>query len=119
MLPMLQTRSLDSGAADRVPAGPGLCFKPLRRLVDAGSCVFFVGTLWHGGGCNRSASARLAITAQYCEPWLRPQEALSLSVDRAVASALSEERISMLGYSIHPPFLGMVNGLHPRRLLQG
>ena len=24
---------------------------------------------------------------------------------------------SMLGYSIHPPFMGHVNGLHPLRLL--
>jgi hypothetical protein len=23
----------------------------------------------------------------------------------------------MLGYSIHPPFMGHVNGMHPRRLI--
>ena len=45
--------------------------------MPPGSCVFFLGTLWHGGGANRSAHARLAVTAQYCEPWLRPQEAFT------------------------------------------
>lgn len=91
----------------------------LRRkaLMPPGSCVFFLGTLWHGGGANRSARARLAVTAQYCEPWLRTQEAFSLSTDRDTARAVSEDIRRMLGYSIHPPFLGMVNGMHPKRLL--
>ncbi|SIL94711.1 phytanoyl-CoA dioxygenase (PhyH) family protein [Mycobacteroides abscessus subsp. abscessus] len=24
----------------------------------------------------------------------------------------------MLGYSIHPPFIGQVDGMHPKRLLE-
>ncbi len=48
-------------------------------VMAAGSCVFFLGTLWHGGGSNQSDSA---LTAQYCEPWLRPQEAFTLSMTR-------------------------------------
>lgn len=85
--------------------------------MPSGSCVFFVGTLWHGGGANESAFPRLAVTAQYCEPWLRPQEAFTLSVDGRLAATLSDDIVRMLGYSIHPPFVGMVDGMHPRRLL--
>ncbi|MTJ64048.1 phytanoyl-CoA dioxygenase family protein, partial [Nocardia seriolae] len=33
-------------------------------VMRAGSCVFFVGTLWHGGGANRSADSRLALILQ-------------------------------------------------------
>lgn len=86
-------------------------------VMPAGSCVFFLGTLWHGGGANRSASARLAVTAQYCEPWLRTQEAFTLSTSRDTVRAVSPEIRRMLGYSIHPPFIGMVDGMHPDRLL--
>ncbi|ALG13432.1 phytanoyl-CoA dioxygenase family protein [Kibdelosporangium phytohabitans] len=86
-------------------------------VMPAGSCVFFVGTLWHGGGANRSGQARLAVTAQYCEPWLRPQEAFTLSTGRDTVRAVSEDIRRMLGYSIHPPFVGMVDGMHPKRLL--
>lgn len=86
-------------------------------VMPAGSCVLFVGTLWHGGGANRSAAPRLAATAQYCQPWLRTQEAFTLSTDRDVVRAVSEDIRRMLGYSIHPPFMGMVNGMHPKRLL--
>lgn len=90
-----------------------------RRFAEmpAGSCVFFVGTLWHGGGANRTERPRLAVTAQYCEPWLRPQEAFSLSTDRQTAETVSDDIRRLLGYSIHPPFLGMVNGMHPLRVL--
>ena len=83
-----------------------------------GSCVFFIGTLWHGGGANRADGARLAVTAQYCEPWLRPQEAFTLSTTRHSVLAVSENIRRMLGYSIHPPFLGMVDGMHPKRVLE-
>ena len=86
--------------------------------MPAGSCVFFLGTLWHGGGANRSSQPRLAVTAQYCEPWLRPQEAFTLSISRAVVRAVSEDIRRMLGYSIHSPFIGQVDGMHPKRLLE-
>ncbi|MGL6237140.1 MAG: phytanoyl-CoA dioxygenase family protein [Segniliparus sp.] len=87
-------------------------------VMGAGSCVFFLGTLWHGGGANSAARPRLAVTAQYCEPWLRPQEAFTLSATRDTARAVSEDIRRMLGYSIHPPFVGQVDGMHPKRLLE-
>ncbi|TWP52513.1 phytanoyl-CoA dioxygenase family protein [Lentzea tibetensis] len=87
-------------------------------VMPAGSCVLFLGTLWHGGGANRSAAPRLAATAQYCQPWLRTQEAFTLSTSRDVVRAVSGDIRRMLGYSIHPPFVGMVDGMHPERLLE-
>ena len=86
-------------------------------VMPAGSCVFFLGTLWHGGGANTTDRGRLAVTAQYCQPWLRTQEAFALSTPLDVASRLGPDLQRMLGYSIHPPFLGAVNGMHPLRLL--
>ncbi|UGT61823.1 phytanoyl-CoA dioxygenase family protein [Nocardia asteroides] len=86
--------------------------------MPAGSVVFFLGTLWHGGGANHTADRRrLAVTAQYCQPWLRPQEAFTLSTPPATARTVSENIRRMIGYSIHPPFLGMVDGMHPKRVL--
>ena len=85
--------------------------------MPAGSCILFLGNLWHGGGENRSGADRLALTAQYCEPWLRTQENYFLSVERETVAGLSEDMKRLLGYSIHPPFMGMVNGMHPRRKL--
>ncbi|MGV9667633.1 phytanoyl-CoA dioxygenase family protein [Nocardia niigatensis] len=115
----------DNGATDIIPGshlwGDRLPEESDRRepvVMRAGSCVFFPGTLWHGGGANRSDEPRLALTAQYCEPWLRPQEAFTLSMTRDTVRAVSEDIRRMLGYSIHPPFIGQVDGMHPKRLLE-
>jgi ectoine hydroxylase-related dioxygenase (phytanoyl-CoA dioxygenase family) len=89
----------------------------IPMVMPAGSVVFFLGTLWHGGGANRSGAARLAATCQYCEPWLRTQENFSLGLSPATLAQLPERLLAMLGYSIHPPFMGMVNGMHPKRTL--
>ena len=86
-------------------------------LMPAGACILFLGNLWHGGGENHSGRDRLAITAQYCEPWARTQENYFLSVSRETAASVSENIRRLLGYSIHPPFMGMSNGMHPKRAL--
>jgi len=91
----------------------------IAAVMPAGSCILFLGNLWHGGGENRTDSDRLAITAQYCEPWLRTQENYFLSVSRGTAASVSENIRRMLGYSIHPPFVGMSDGVHPKRKLPG
>lgn len=85
--------------------------------MPAGSVIVFMGTLWHRGGHNRSATPRLAITPQYCEPWLRQIEQQVLAVPREMAARYSERIQQLLGYSIHPPFMGYVDGMHPRRLI--
>jgi Phytanoyl-CoA dioxygenase (PhyH) len=114
----------DNGATVVIPGShrwgkrrPGPDDQAVPVVMPAGSCVFFVGTLWHGGGANTTTRERLAVTAQYCEPWLRPMEAYTLSVSRDIARTVSEDIRRMLGYSIHPPFVGAVDGLHPLRLL--
>mmetsp|Transcript_9380 Transcript_9380/g.22515 ORF Transcript_9380/g.22515 Transcript_9380/m.22515 type:complete len:298 (-) Transcript_9380:213-1106(-) len=82
--------------------------------LPIGSCVFFAGTLWHGGGANKSEdTSRCAFTAQYCQPWVRPQENMMLSVPFEQVGSLPVEIQSMVGYSIHPPFIGHVDGRHP------
>lgn len=91
----------------------------IPAVMPAGSMLFILGTTWHGGGQNRTDNARMCVTAQYCQPWCRPQENFSLSVSRERAARSSEHMQRLLGYSIHPPFMGFVRGMHPKRVLAG
>ena len=50
--------------------------------------------------------------------WLRPQENHLLGVPREVAARLPERLQELLGYNIYPPFMGYVDGRHPRRVLE-
>jgi len=86
-------------------------------IMPAGSALVLAGTLWHRGGANESAASRLAITPQYCQPWARQQEQMVLAVPQALAEQLSPPVQRLLGYSIRPPFMGHVDGMHPLRLL--
>jgi ectoine hydroxylase-related dioxygenase (phytanoyl-CoA dioxygenase family) len=85
--------------------------------MPAGAIAVFPGTLVHGAGANRSDAARLAFTSQYCEPWLRTQENFHLAIPKDRVRAMAPELQSLLGYSITPPFLGMVSASHPLKTL--
>ncbi len=92
---------------------------PVVAVMPAGSALVFDAALWHRGGGNRSQRTRLAISPQYCQPYLRPQESQLLIVPPEAARGCSDRMRSLLGYSIHPPFIGQVDGMHPLRLLDG
>jgi len=86
--------------------------------MPAGSVMFYLGTLWHGGGANRSDRPRLGVVLEYAASWVRPQENHILGVPRDVVAKLPERLQELLGYNVYPPFLGYVDGRHPRRLLE-
>jgi ectoine hydroxylase-related dioxygenase (phytanoyl-CoA dioxygenase family) len=88
-----------------------------KMVMPAGSVVVFLGTMWHRGGANATDRPRLAITPQYCQPWARQLENMALAVPLEVAARCPRRVQELLGYSIHPPLMGYVNGLHPARLI--
>ena len=90
----------------------------VKVTMPAGSLMIARGDLWHRGGANRSDTARCLVTPQYCTGWLRPLESMLLSVPPERAAALPERVRELLGYSIHPPFMGYSDGMHPQRVLQ-
>lgn len=115
----------ENGATEVVPGShrwagerPGADVDLVAVEMPAGSLVVFLGTLWHRGGTNRTDRPRLGITPQYCEPWARQQENMILAVGSAAAS-MPPRLQELLGYSIHPPFMGHVNGRHPLLQLTG
>jgi len=92
--------------------------RPTTAVMSAGACVMFSGTLVHRGGENRSNARRLAFSNQYCQPWARQQENFLLGVPPEVARAMPPRLQAMLGYSIHPPFMGQLTASHPAKALQ-
>ncbi len=90
----------------------------IQAVMPAGSVLFFLGTTWHGGGANQTNKSRFALTHQYCEGYLRQQENYLLELSKETVRALSPELQALVGYSIYPPFMGMVNGQHPLRLIE-
>ena len=96
---------------------PGARADSVQVPMKPGSLMLAKGTLWHRGGANRSDKARMIITPQYCPGWTRQLENMVLAVPPGVAATLPERAQQLLGYGIHPPFMGYVNGMHPARVL--
>ncbi len=89
-----------------------------KAVMPAGSLMLAKGTLWHRGGANRSGASRLIITPQYCPGWTRQLENMAIAVPPVIARALPKRARELIGYSIHPPFMGYVDGRHPDRKLE-
>lgn len=85
--------------------------------MTAGSVLFYPGTLWHGGGANTTDQPRLGVILEYAASWLRQQENHVLAVPSETVATLPVRLQELLGYDIRPPFVGYVDGRHPRRLL--
>jgi ectoine hydroxylase-related dioxygenase (phytanoyl-CoA dioxygenase family) len=91
----------------------------IAATMPAGSVMFYVGTVWHGGGANRTDERRLGVILEYVAAWLRAQENHVTAVPVEVMRTLEPRLQELLGYNIYPPFLGYVDGRHPRRTLTG
>ncbi|HZZ35876.1 MAG TPA: phytanoyl-CoA dioxygenase family protein [Caulobacteraceae bacterium] len=115
----------ENGATEIIPGshkwGParpaGFEASAVKAIAPAGSLLVFPGNLTHRGGANTGAPPRLAVTTQFCQGWHRQQENMMVSVGEG-ARDLSPCVQALIGYSIHPPFLGQVDGLHPLRLIE-
>lgn len=85
--------------------------------MGAGSVLVYLGSLLHGGGANRTDSPRLGVVIEFAVGWVRPQENLGLTYPPDLVRGLPERLQALLGYDLYPPFLGYVDGRHPRHLL--
>lgn len=89
----------------------------VRAVMPAGSVMFFLGSVFHGGGANTTGRPRLGVILEYCAGWLRQQENQYLAVPREVARTLPQRLQELLGYSIHGNLVGNVDGRHPLKVL--
>ena len=90
----------------------------VHTAMPAGSIMIMRSDVWHRGGANRSETDRLIVTPQYCAGWARQLENMLLAVPAERARSLPKRTQELLGYSIHTPFMGYVDGMHPSRVLK-
>ncbi len=105
-----------SHAHERRPR-PGESAETRQALMPAGSALLAHGSLWHGGGANRSASRRLAIVVNWCAGFLRQEECQLLAVPRERAAQMSPRLQALLGYSTYRGLLGHVDQHSPAELV--
>lgn len=85
--------------------------------MPRGSVLAWVGNLVHEGGANTSDAPRLGVTMNYNQAWLRQQENQYLGLPREVVERFPERLQRLVGYDVHPPFIGHVEGSDPVKRL--
>jgi len=114
----------ENGATRVVPGShrwveetPGKDARTVLAVMPAGSAMFFLGSVFHGGGANKTDRPRLGTILLYAAGWLRQLENQYLSVPLDTVRTLPERLQDLLGYTTAPPFIGYVDGRSPRRVL--
>jgi Phytanoyl-CoA dioxygenase (PhyH) len=87
--------------------------------APAGSAIIWLGGTMHGGGANATNECRLGLATAFKLGWLAPQEKLLLTVPPSVARQMPERLQRLIGYQVHRPALGLIEGRDPIEWLHG
>lgn len=78
-------------------------------VMSKGSVLLYVGSLYHGGGANRSDVHRIGANIGYSLGWLRQEENQYLACPPEIARTLPEGLLRLMGYQRGTVALGYVD----------
>ena len=100
----------------RIPAR-GEVHESVQVEMPAGSVLFYNGSLWHGGGANRTSARRMGIVANYCAGFLRQEECQLLAIPREQVAEFPPRLRRLVGYGTYRGLLGHVDQRNPETLV--
>jgi ectoine hydroxylase-related dioxygenase (phytanoyl-CoA dioxygenase family) len=92
-------------------------YDSIAAEMPAGSVLVWHGSLWHGGGANRTERRRVGIAMNYCAGYIRQQENQQLGIPRAVARGFAPRLRELVGYGVYNGLVGHIDKQSPVRLL--
>ena len=117
----------ENGATNVVPGShlwdddtyPGDGHEIAQAVMPRGSCLIYLGSVFHGGGRNATADEyRTGMITGYSLGWLRQEENQYLAVPPHIARDLPRNVQELIGYKLHGSFLGWVEGQDPHVVLE-
>jgi ectoine hydroxylase-related dioxygenase (phytanoyl-CoA dioxygenase family) len=82
-----------------------------------GSVLVWHGSLWHGGGANRTGERRVGIAMNYCAGFLRQQENQQLGIPRETVRRFPPRLRELVGYGVYRQLIGHIDRRSPAALL--
>jgi hypothetical protein len=113
------TEFSEENGATRVVVGSNSADDGLAHRIEdtepaemaRGSVLFYTGSVYHGGGPNRTDGTRIGVNITYNVAWLRQEENQYLSVPLEVAATLPVELLRLMGYDRGAYALGYIDDL--------
>ena len=82
-----------------------------------GSVLVWHGSLWHGGGANRTDERRYGIAMNYCAGYIRQQENQQLGLPADLVRTFPPRLQTLVGYGIYNGLMGHIDKKSPASLL--
>jgi ectoine hydroxylase-related dioxygenase (phytanoyl-CoA dioxygenase family) len=92
-------------------------YETVAAEMRKGSVLVWPGSLWHGGGANRTQERRVGIAMNYCAGYIRQQENQQLGIPREIAKRFSPRLRELVGYGIYRGLIGHIDKQSPARML--
>jgi ectoine hydroxylase-related dioxygenase (phytanoyl-CoA dioxygenase family) len=99
------------------PPNPLEPYETIPAVMPRGSVLVWVGSLWHGGGANRTATRRVGIAMNYCAGYIRQQENQQLGIPPALVRTFPRRLQELIGYSVYNGLVGHIDKQHPARVV--
>ena len=97
----------------------GAPYDSVPAEMARGSVLVWHGSLWHGGGANRTAQDRIGIAANYCAGFIRQQENQQLGLDPDLVRTFPRRLQELVGYGIYRGLIGHIDKRSPADALLG
>jgi ectoine hydroxylase-related dioxygenase (phytanoyl-CoA dioxygenase family) len=97
----------------------GRHYDSIAAEMRRGSVLVWNGSLWHGGGGNRTGERRVGIAMNYCAGYIRQQENQQLGIPPEVARGFSPRLQRLVGYGVYKGLIGHIEKRDPAELLGG
>jgi ectoine hydroxylase-related dioxygenase (phytanoyl-CoA dioxygenase family) len=107
-----------SHLSDRSPKY-GMHYDSIPAEMTRGSVLLWHGSLWHGGGENRTPERRIGIAMNYCAGFIRQQENQQLGIHPRVVKGFAPRLQELVGYSIYKGLIGHIDKQMPAQVLFG
>jgi len=101
------------------PPNPLEHYETIPAEMPKGSVLVWVGSLWHGGGANRTNARRIGIAMNYCAGFIRQQENQQLGLPPDLVKTFPRRLQELVGYSVYNGLIGHIDKKHPARVVLG
>jgi ectoine hydroxylase-related dioxygenase (phytanoyl-CoA dioxygenase family) len=92
-------------------------YETIPAEMPKGSVLVWVGSLWHGGGANKTSQRRVGIAMNYCAGYIRQQENQQLGVPPSLVRTFPRRLQELVGYSVYNGLVGHIDKQHPAKIV--
>jgi ectoine hydroxylase-related dioxygenase (phytanoyl-CoA dioxygenase family) len=115
----------ENGATRLIPGTHKLDHNPeftpdhdsIAAEMTKGSVLVWHGSLWHGGGANRTDRRRVGIAMNYCAGYIRQQENQQLGLPLSSIRGFSPRLRDLVGFGIYRGLIGHIDKQLPSKVL--